>query len=559
MSLSKEEQFNEEWRNLFENAEESPSDELWDSIARRLDEEEAEPIIPLWPRVRPWVYGVAASVIALLVGWWATQSINTADLNRPVAGQTTGSPQTKTNADQAVAQDKTVAAAPEQSTNPATPDLAKQRPESGNTDQQDEALAQNHSASPGKRAAGSSISSVQKSSENTGTIGEVRRNQSVLASKNRTNAVPQASAGPERQPDAGRLADAHSPQRVSKSGSDRPTTPEQPMAHPEASPAGFEPVAETADTRLAYEAAYIKNKVTVAKAPRPISRIIWYRAPETTIEPQQPKESSRKEYWAALTATPMSFNPMASVQSRLGEAYSVYNGVMQSSRVASAATLQNQAQISMAWQASTGVQLNKHWSVEAGVQYLNGRSQTQNNASVTNAFTNQTESLLINAVRSSSPNASLAMDAPAPQNGNSFLPTGLDKNNLVNSSYLKVIPADQVVSNNFQYIQVPVNVGYHILPQRKISYSVLGGVMANVFLKNTISGSLEINPEDQVYRPTSLAGTAGLRVNYHPTHHWSGSLTGSYQQALQNGTQSDAVLQVRPQAIGVGFGLNYHF
>ena len=101
--------------------------------------------------------------------------------------------------------------------------------------------------------------------------------------------------------------------------------------------------------------------------------------------------------------------------------------------------------------------------------------------------------------------------------------------------------------------------GYHIQPDRKVSYAVLGGLLANVFLQNTIDGSLDVKPSDQVYRPLLLAGTAGLRVSYQATAHWFGSLTGSYQQALQSGTHSNAQLTTHPQAVGVGLGLNYRF
>ncbi|GAB3332889.1 hypothetical protein GCM10027299_39770 [Larkinella ripae] len=559
MSLSKEEQFNEEWRSLFENAEESPSEELWDSITRRLDEEEAETVIPLWPRAKPWIYSVAAAVVALLMGWWAMQSTETADINRPLADQTTSSSSvhpTKT-AEPAVKNRESSAATTRSPEKPAIAfQASKAKPETpGN---RNEPIAANKNTTDDQ-----AVDPELERTETATTIDGIINDQSLLAESRTKNASRRSKTG------AARLR-ATAPTRLAEARRmNRPSKPSAIVGPPETALSRNAPsttdlatraakpetaVEEAADSRLAYEASYIKNKATALKDPRPISRIIWYRAPETAIEPQE-KGRSKKEYWAALTATPLSFNPMTSIHSSLDQAYLSYSGVAQSSRQPTSVSLQNQAQISMAWQASSGVKLSKHWSVEAGVQYLNGRSQAQNNASVTNAFTNQTENLLVNAVRNSSP--SVAQDA-LPQKSNSLLPANVDKNNLVNSSYLTVVPSDQLVSNNFQYIQVPVQVGYHILPERKVSYSVLGGLMGNVFLKNTI-GTLEVDRADQVYRPMAVAGTAGLRINYHPTHHWSGSLTGSYQQSLQNGTQSDAQLQVRPQAVGVGFGLNYHF
>ncbi|RAK01901.1 hypothetical protein LX87_00015 [Larkinella arboricola] len=531
MSLPNEEQFNEEWRKVFEDAAESPSDGLWDSIARQLDEEETTPVLPLWRRATPWVYGVAAAVITLLVGWWATQSIDNAGLNHPTVGHTTR-PANSSKAGEQLAKQQ-------QNRVPANPQTIPDEARTGSelAQNREETLAANRPANAEKNT---SATPEREPSQTAGTRDRLSTDRSFLARKSeRTPTAEQpVFAGSSRR--ANRVPDA------ARVNSDAPS---------EQAPGSLQNTDLAADTRLAYEASYINSKSALSKKPAPISRIIWYRAPETAIEPQE-KGHSRKEYWAALTATPMSFNPMASVQSNLNQAYVALNGAQQSSRQYSPSSLQNQAQVSMAWQASSGVKLSKHWSVEAGIQYLNGRSQAQNNAVVTNAFTNQTENLLVNAVRSSNPSLpQLAMDMP----NNSYVsPTLVDKSN-GNPLYLAVIPSNDVVSNNFQYIQVPVQIGYHILPEHKFSYSVLGGLMANVFLKNTINEALEVNPSDQVYRPTALAGTAGLRVNYHPTHHWSGSLTGSYQQSLQSGTNPDAQLQIRPQAIGIGFGLNYHF
>ncbi|KAA9352687.1 anti-sigma factor [Larkinella humicola] len=564
MSLSKEEQVNEEWRSIFEDAAESPSDELWDRIARRLDEEETEPIIPLWPRAKPWLYGVAAAVMALLIGWWAIQSIDMTNTNQPVAGQSGLSP--RATADQLARQEKV--------TTPATtPSSADRQPEfAGKTD---ETLAANRRANTKNTPSGTPVVPELEHSETATTIDQMIKDQSVLTGKRKTASPeglaaqkPKTVPSADHQPNADAIRIAENRRTNQPSKSSRGTETNSPdlttgtfasseritkTATPIQTSLPDETGSKVADTQLTYEASYIKSKLVALKNPAPISRIIWYRAPETTIEPQE-KGRSKNEYWAALTATPMSFNPMTSVQSSFNQAYVASNAVQQSSRQA-ISPLQNQAQISMAWQASSGLQFSKHWSVEAGVQYLNGRSQARNNATVTNVFTNQTENLLVNAIRNSSP----ALPQLASSPNTNFLPSYADKNNLTNASSLVVVPSDQVVSNDFQYLQVPVQIGYHILPEHKISYSVLGGLMANVFLKNTVNGALEVNPSDQVYRPMSLAGTAGLRVSYHPTHHWSGSLTGSYQQSLQNGTQSDAQLQVRPQAVGVGFGLNYHF
>ncbi|WP_128547288.1 anti-sigma factor [Larkinella soli] len=552
MSLSEEDKFNEAWRSAFDDQAENPSDGLWEAIERRLDEEDKGRVIPIWPRFRPWAYGAAAAILTIVLGWWATESIETMQNNRPVAGQTarpSGAesaqvPNTKENTGETPAG---ITASPSASSAPAD------RP--GRLS--DETVAARRLPSRRKTTTGPETNPELESSQTAGTIDQLIKDRSVLSGK-RVSPAPEILKSQEAlvaNPQGSRPANRPDQPQVSFSAPSAARTGE-----PSPIPAGGNP-AEPAEERLAFDADLLKGKAIQGRRYTQVDRIVWYRAPETAVEPQI-KERARKEYWAGLTATPTSFNPMASVglvgQSNYGLAYVSSNSVQQGRFQQEGSTVQNKARISMAWQAGGGVHLSRHWSVETGVQYLNGRSQAISNSAVANAFTNQPENLLVNAVRNSSPTVAQA-DVQKNMNTN-FLPTSSDgTSTLVNPGFAAVVPEEQSVSNNFQYLQIPVQLGYHILPDNKLSYAILAGVMANVFLQNTINGTVEVTPSDQVYRQMVMAGTAGLRINYHPTRHWSGSLTGSYQQALQNGTVSNAQLQVQPQAIGVGFGLNYHF
>jgi len=516
MSLSEEDNLNEEkerqeWRNAFENAADTPPERVWDAIARQLDEQETPPLVPLWknpaqPRFRNWAYGVAAAVALLLIGWWGMQSIESPSGIPAVADRVATSPNAVANG---------------QAENPQSPET-----HTPPTDLATTAERSGHSAANQVSESAPFRNSHKGQTDAALAFNSSRISNSKQVAHRRSEAV------------------AIDPARVVAADN-------YPYTGLRATPAANAVPKGSADERLAYEADYLPTRAIGRQRALAINRIVWYRTPDA-IEPQESKRSDRHELWAGLSATPMSFNPVAAVGQRNYVNSFVNNSITQARTSTSTKVVQNEAQLSMAWQANAGLRVSKHWLVETGVQYLNGRSQAKNNASVVSLVASQSENALVNAVRNSSSPAS----SINPAADNLYMSSGAG---VTSSSYTTSIQSSQVVSNNFQYIQVPVQAGYKIRPNRKVNYVILGGVLANVFLQNTIDGTLEVKPADQVYRPVTMAGTAGLRLNYQATAHWSGALTGSFQQALQSGTHSDAQLTTRPQAVGVGVGLNYHF
>ena len=70
--------FEDKWRNAFEDASESPPNSVWAKIESRLNEENDRlPLLPWWNRFLSLGNLVAATVGLLLVaslGWWLNQS-----------------------------------------------------------------------------------------------------------------------------------------------------------------------------------------------------------------------------------------------------------------------------------------------------------------------------------------------------------------------------------------------------------------------------------------------------------------------------------------------------
>ncbi|RYF45453.1 MAG: hypothetical protein EOO39_51235 [Cytophagaceae bacterium] len=81
----------------------------------------------------------------------------------------------------------------------------------------------------------------------------------------------------------------------------------------------------------------------------------------------------------------------------------------------------------------------------------------------------------------------------------------------------------------------------------------------NWFVRNTVAEAVTIKTGDGVYRPVTLAGTAGMRLRYRPDHYWSASVAGTFQQSLQSLTHTDVSLQANIQQVGLSFSVDRHF
>jgi hypothetical protein len=119
--------------------------------------------------------------------------------------------------------------------------------------------------------------------------------------------------------------------------------------------------------------------------------------------------------------------------------------------------------------------------------------------------------------------------------------------------------ARQSITNDYQFVQVPVQVGYQLRPRKRLGLALLGGFLSNIFVRNTVGDELVITSKDGIYRPVSWAATLGARFRYRPSRQWSASLAGVYQPSLGPGTRPESAVQTRSTAAGMSFGIDYHF
>ncbi len=191
-----------------------------------------------------------------------------------------------------------------------------------------------------------------------------------------------------------------------------------------------------------------------------------------------------------------------------------------------------------------GYKISKKWNLESGIRYLRGNSTLNSN---TYAFQ---------------------------QNGyvNTFFADYLMQNSanealkVANGQANTVVADASQFGNRYEYLMIPMQVGYEIGLSTKVALNLLAGVSTDIFLQNTIINDNSIvqekstiNTSSNIYKPLNLSGLGGVRASYLISKHWQLNLGSSYQHSLFSGINNSTALQMRLKMFGLNYGLNYRF
>ncbi len=191
-----------------------------------------------------------------------------------------------------------------------------------------------------------------------------------------------------------------------------------------------------------------------------------------------------------------------------------------------------------------GYKITKKWNFESGIRYLRGNSTLNSN---TYAFQ---------------------------QNGyvNTFFADYLIQNaanqdlKIANGQVNTVVADASQFGNRYEYLMIPMQVGYEISLSKKVALNILAGVSTDIFLQNTIINDNSIvqekstiNTSSNIYKPLNLSGLGGVRASYLVSKHWQLNLGSSYQHSLFSGINNSTALQMRLKMFGLNYGLNYRF
>ncbi|WP_338873984.1 hypothetical protein WBJ53_31975 [Spirosoma sp. SC4-14] len=531
---------NDFWRKAFDEAAETPPSGVWDAIERRLDESANPKIIPLWKtgqlasRPVKWSVGIAAAIALLLIGWW---SVNTA----PTTSQLAHNEPLNKSAQPQPNQTGAAESEPALSTNKLNSHQAEKLPS--------ESVASATPSSPALNQAQNKLSKPgQPASESEQSVHRATRfspeNQITQAPQ-----LPQSSARFESRPGASEITNRTVNPTLAATASRQRTR---------VMSVGFTSLTSVADINSAELVSFhtiqinkLSSQPMKLRSPGGIHRIVWYRPADLPLEPERSKlKHEHREVWASVSLMPGAFNPSVAIRSLQTAALNV--------ATSSQPSVSSQPNFSMAYQAGAGVQLSEHWSVESGIGYLSAHSTVESpslsTTSASFAATNKSATsgnLYANAVRNSVQGEALYA---SPAKGN------YDNLSAASATYSAYDNRNQqALANNFEYVQVPVQLGYQFRPRKRLGMAILGGFLTNIFVRNTVGDDLVVTGKDGVYRPVSLAASMGARFRYRPSHRWSASLAGMYQPSLGFGTRPESQVQTTPTSAGMSFGLDYHF
>lgn len=542
MASSEEHTFENEWRRRFDDASETPPPALWERIEARLDEEEEERVmvIPFWQRTQQLRWVAAASVTALLLavgGWWLKNNLpeksvaaSTELAQQPRATETTKSenlsvPSAKAN-------------------EPTTSLAAKSEPV----------------AADGVAETPTEVTRAKEQVAAAPLLGETARLMASSPKRNRAQKEREAreeSKLPVVTPALNlpisekTIALATTQNSTPNSGEKISTRSGLSAELPATAISEGALTTSPLETKVSPEMtlAFLENKQMRQLLGHP-KRQPWVAVPSEPIDFVKPKQLP-KEYWASVGVMPASYNAGVEIGGRgmLAAASNtpLYNNSASFNNSARTSSGTNRSALSYAFQWQGGVQLSSRWSLESGINFLQGNSIYQG----VNAF-----STLSNSYINSLESAVNLSDNNVPRYD--FATIGSDK------SLVQTLSTTQDISNSYQFVQVPVQTGFALIkPKRKFSLWLLGGVINNIFLKNSFQtgqdNMVTVSGNDSPYRRLSFAATTGMRLQYKVNKRWTTLLSGNYQRSVGSTTRANAAFQSRPQLMGVGAGVRYGF
>lgn len=509
MNQSKD-NLNEEWRKVFDKVSETPPPDIWEKIERHLDEQNKVPLAtPWWKKTQSWL---AAAAVLLALGVGAVLFVT----NR---GGDTGTAESG----KAVISAENIQTEPGIQGSPDRQTVAAR--ESGTQEGAPEAGDSNISPAPPSPA-----TSITR--EERAPAGNRYAKQDNKAHENH----PKQEAGPLAKNEV----------RVEKRN-----------LHAE------KPVESNSVTLTEAEEALVALDFIAPPALREIdtywqTRYVFFNPYGGKIVEEQPAKPEPGPLWAGVSVMPGGFNP--NMQFSHESVYQMNHAVNTGNSFAGLAAVGNnrgvthnrdQPRISIQAGAQLGFRLSERWSLESGVAFLQGNSTSRSPGFFMDRTTQESADLLPNAMVSGKSSYS---DETVQR---------LRLNSSDATSSAVYIPLDKNMSNSYSFLQVPAYVGYTFRPEKKLSYTLLGGGITNFFLKNnleTASGyTLETTRENNVYNDLSVSAAAGMRLNYRLNGAWNTNLTANYQHSLMNSFKENRFLTSRPQVYGVSWGVRYTF
>lgn len=538
MSALPEEPFEEAWRRAFDGASQPPDDALWGRIERQLPPERG--------RRRPvaWVWYAAASLLALLLagglGWWAGRE---------------SSPESTPASSLATSTTKPSVHGLE-----TTPSVAAES---------------THRISPMTKTpeSESSSSSIASTEDRVRTKSALTDLQPGVKTRQRGFSEKTPGDAPVNVPLPGQTdpgASGVEPSRLATRPAGRAATEEsvalntadaqpnpagQPNAVAEANQSVSTPSTFTAPTNRTADFLTTRSTRPLRLRFGPLGMPLVLPEPDDD-RPAAAQPAAERRFYVSLGASPTSFDPNIQLRSSLVSAVASntanYANLGTNVRSANDAATSSAA-LSYRVGGRLGWRVSRRWSLESGLEYLDGQSNLRSGLVLLDRNTSAASSLLENALGNKSA-------SPAP-NG---LSANYDLFGLTNQNAF--VPRETRLRNRYQYVSVPLQLGYRLWPEKRVEGILNAGLSGDFFLNNTLApmGDASLQPvnytnADGVYRRLLWSGLAGAGLRYRLAPRWGLLLNGSYRRALTPGVRAGLGAQTSPREFGAGLRLDFRF
>lgn len=519
----------ETWRRIFDDAELPPPPDGWARVEADL------PPARRWRPVFWWPLAAALLLLSGGLGWWVLMPPEASGLGQQArVGETKPErPATESQPDRRTAganHPDGVPTRPSDRTAGRTPQLVPIRPDQSETAEVPEETTP-VTASAQRPEKGSLLPATENQR------AENRENRTALARQ----AEPMRRRAPRGTPEV-----LHLSQRLPETSAlPNPTgsTPEAESLPGTPSPLSVAWVSELAGKR--FQPYAFGGRLTLP----PLAGTPAARRPPVVKTKEGPR------FWLEGSAFVARFNPVAQTNRRVAVAAANHSSFVNYDRISggytnAAATDPGNAPalsyVSFGVDARGGMRLTRHWYLEGGLQFLRGHSTLTSDVLLvdrsTSGRTSLYSELLNNAAKQTQPSADL-----------------LNRQNVV-------VPARNLFRYSFDYGSVPVLLGYRIRPGQPVSYTLSAGLAGDVFLSNRLESLTDASiapvryvPSDGVYRRFALSGvvTAGMELKL--SRRWALTARGLFRQALTPGVRGTGTVQIYPHTLGLGFGGQYRF
>ncbi len=126
-----------------------------------------------------------------------------------------------------------------------------------------------------------------------------------------------------------------------------------------------------------------------------------------------------------------------------------------------------------------------------------------------------------------------------------------------------VISSGAYIDNDYKYLMLPIQVGFHLPVTNKLEMAVntgfSGDIIINNVLDNTPVGGSKLNSANSAYKAINLSGIGSMKVNYMVRDNWQLSVGTNFQQTLTSGVEKTEGFTFRPRYLGINYGVNYRF